>query len=78
MMEMETKSAEWLAAESRRVANLQIEVGGEIKEVKIRRTYPTGTGPNCEVLEFVPSLPPIAERAALDAISPLTGTYALA
>jgi hypothetical protein len=60
------------------VANLQIEVSGEIKEVKIRRTYPTGTGPNWEVQEFVPALPPIAKRAALVAISHLTGTYALA
>jgi hypothetical protein len=76
--EMETKSAEWLVAESLRVANQQIEVRGELREVKIRRLHPTGTGPNWEPYEFVPPQPPIAERAALDAISRLTGTYALA
>ncbi len=76
--EMPTRSLEWLEAECRRVANREIEVRGELVHVKIRRLHPAGSGPNWEVAEFVPPLPPIAERMARIASSVLTGTYALA
>jgi hypothetical protein len=75
---VKTKSHEWLESKSLNVANRQIEVRGELLQVKIRPLCPTGSGPNWAVAEFVPPLPPIAERAALDAISVLAGSYALA
>ena len=76
--EMETKPREWLEGASLRLANQQLEVRGDLMQVKIRALYQAGSGPNWEVAEFVPPLPPIAARAALDAISVLTGNYALA
>lgn len=76
--EMKTKSRAWLEAACKQAANRQIEVRGELLEVKIQPVHATGSGPNWEVAEFIPPLPPIAERAALDAIAPLIGNYALA
>ena len=76
--EMPIRTREWLEAECLRVANREIEVRGQLVHVRIRRLYPAWSGPNWEVAEFVPPLPPIAEKMARIAISILTGTYALA
>ena len=38
---------------------------------------PPGSGPNWYPSEFVPALPPVAEKEAQQAILPLTGQYAL-
>jgi len=71
------KSRDFIEAECLRVARLQVGCR-HLKGVKIRRTKPIGSGPNWEVLAFVPELPPIARKEAMNALDVLRGTYALA
>jgi hypothetical protein len=54
-----------------------LEVRGELTAVRIQRLRPEGSGPNWEVAEFIPDLPPLAKKNALKAIAPLRQQYAL-
>jgi hypothetical protein len=51
---------------------------GNLQSVLIGPTEPRETGPNWEVVQFVPDLPPLARLEALGAIVPLRQKYALA
>jgi hypothetical protein len=68
-MLMPEKSRDFLEAECLDVARRQLGCK-ELQAVRI--------GPNWEVLGFTPELPPRAHEAAMTAIAPLRGTYALA
>jgi hypothetical protein len=73
---MPEMTREFLEAESLRVARGALGCG-DLQAVKIARADPPGSGPNWYPSEFIPPLPPIAEKEARLAIAPLTGQYAL-
>jgi hypothetical protein len=73
---MPEMSREFLEAESLRAAKGALGCGN-LQKVKIARARPPGSGPNWYPAEFIPPLPPIAEKEARLAIAPLTGKYAL-
>jgi len=73
---MPEMAREFLEAESLRVARKALGCG-ELQAVRIARVDPPGSGPNWYAVEFVPALPPVAEKEARFAIAPLTGKYAL-
>jgi hypothetical protein len=73
---MPEMTREFLEAESLLVAKRALGCG-ELQAVKIARVDPPGSGPNWYPAEFVPPLPPFAEKEATLKIAPLTGQYAL-
>ena len=50
----------------------------DLTAVKIERADPLGSAPNWCVKEFIPRLPPLAEKEAREKVLPLMGRYALA
>jgi hypothetical protein len=66
----------FLEAECLRVARGALGCN-DLQAVKIARADIAGSGPNWYPSEFVPTLPPLAEKEARLAIAPLTGRYAL-
>jgi hypothetical protein len=73
---MPEMTREFLEAESLKVARRALGCG-DLQAVKIARVDPPGSGPNWYPSEFVPALPPVAEKEARQLIAPLTGQYAL-
>jgi hypothetical protein len=77
---VEKKDRAFLEAECLRITKLQLDAS-DTERVTIRRRVPRSsgrTGPNWEPAEFHPSLPPVAEQEARDAISLVLGRkYAL-
>lgn len=67
---------DFLEAESLRVAKLALGCK-HLTAVKITRVHPPGSGPNWKAVEFIPSLPRMAEAEARKTIASLTGKYAL-
>jgi hypothetical protein len=49
----------------------------DLRAVKIAPAHPPGSGPNWDVKEFDPPLPPMAEKEARDRLRRLSGRYAL-
>ncbi len=74
--QMPEMSREFLEAECLRVARTALGCR-ELRAVKIARAHPPGSGPNWYVKEFVPPLPPVAEKEARDLLTRLSGRYAL-
>jgi hypothetical protein len=74
--QMPEMSRQFLEAEALRIARTQLGCG-DLQAVKIARVHPPGGGPNWYVEKFIPSLPPVAEKEARDAIARLSGKYAL-
>jgi len=73
---MPKMSREFLEEECLRVARRALGCR-DLTAVKIARADPPGSGPNWYVKEFVPPLPPIAEREARELCVRLAGQYAL-
>jgi hypothetical protein len=71
------KSRAFIEAECVKTASAQ-NLCRELKHVKIRRLFPSGTAANWEPAEFEPPLSPVGECMAQKAISSLPDTYALA
>ena len=70
------KTVEWLQDEA--LKRCQRRLGcRDLKAVIIGRTKPRGSGPNWEVLAFLPELSPAAEHEAMEEIHRLRGIYAL-
>jgi len=74
---MPEKSRDFIETECLRVARAQLGCH-DLKQVRIGRTKPIGSGPNWEVYGFTPTLPPIAQDLAMTAIALLRQRYALA
>ena len=71
------KSRAFIEAECVKTAGAQ-NLCRELKHVRIRRLFPSGTAANWEPAEFEPPLSPVGECMAQKAISSLPDTYALA
>jgi hypothetical protein len=74
--EMPEMTREFLEAKSLQVARSCLGCG-DLQAVKIARQPPGGSGPNWFASEFIPPLPPLAEKEARMAIVKLSGKYAL-
>ena len=73
---MPKKGRDFLEAECVKIANGQIE-GRGTERVTIKRLFLKGNGPNWDVDEIHPQLPPIADTEVRDAIKRLRGRFAL-
>jgi len=71
------KSRAYIEAECLKTAGTQ-NLCRELKHVRIRRLFPSGSGPNWEPAEFEPALSTVGECMAQKAISSLPDSYALA
>ena len=74
--QMPEMTRDFLEVESLRVAKQALGCKN-LQAVRIACVEPPGSGPNWYPEEFVPPLPPIAEKEARLKIASLTGTYAL-
>jgi hypothetical protein len=74
---MPQKKQEWLEAKALEIARRETGCSG-LEAVRIKRTFPEGSGINWQVAAFEPQLPPAAEIFAMEAIALLRGTYAVA
>jgi hypothetical protein len=77
MSEKLKKSRAFIEAECVKAAGAQT-LCRELKHVRIRKLFPSGTGANWEPAEFEPPLSTVGECMAQKAISPLYDSYALA
>jgi hypothetical protein len=71
------KSRAFIEAECVKAASAQ-NLCGELKQVRIRRLFPSGDAANWEPAEFEPPLSAVGECVAQKAISSLPESYALA
>jgi len=71
------KTRAFIEAECLKAASTQ-NLCRELKHVKIRRLFPSGTGANWEPAEFEPPLSTVGECMAQKAIGSLPERYALA
>ena len=71
------KTRAFIEAECLKAARTQ-NLCRELKHVKIRRLFPSGTGPNWEPAEFEPALSTVGACMAQKAISSVHDSYALA
>jgi hypothetical protein len=74
---MPERSQQFIEAECLKMTRRQLGCS-DVRDVRIGRTKPGGSGPNWEVLGFTPDLPEVAKHEALDAIAALRQMYALA
>jgi len=75
--EKQVKSRAFIEAECVKAASAQ-NLCRELKHVRIRRLFPSGTAANWEPAKFEPPLLPVGECTAQKAISSLPDRYALA
>jgi hypothetical protein len=76
LQQMPAMSREFLEAECLRIARTALGCS-DLRAVKIAPAHPPGSGPNWDVKEFDPPLPPMAEKEARDRLRRLSGRYAL-
>ena len=74
---MPEKTVEWLQDEALRRCRTRLGCS-DLQTVRIGPTKPEGSGPNWELLAFIPELDAVAHYEAMDEIHKLRGMYALA
>jgi hypothetical protein len=73
---MPEKDAAFIEAECLKVARHALGCS-HLQGVRIGPLKPKGSGPNWEVYEFSPTLPPMADAEARKTIAPIQQRYAL-